>query len=233
VGKTDLDLWPRDLAEKYRTDDDQVMRSQQQKRVEERMVDHLGNESWIETIKNPIFDESGKVVGTIGIARDITERKRIEEALHQEKHFTDKVIDSMPGIFYVFDEQGRLTRWNKRLEHISGYTEDEIGRMTALDFCVPEDRNKAMEAIKDVFIKGESGTEARFLSKDGKTVPLYLTGVRITIGKDAYLLGAGFDISERILAEAESARLQVLLRSVILQSTVPMVLTLPDGTVEL
>jgi PAS domain S-box-containing protein len=57
--------------------------------------------------------------------------------------------------------------------------------------------------------------------------------VRISIDDRTYLLGVGLDISERMRAEAESARLQALLRSVILQSPVPMVLVLPDGTVEL
>lgn len=79
VGKTDPDIWPQDLADLYRRDDREVMTTRQQKRVEERLVGPDGKESWIETIKTPVFDLDGNVIGTTGIARDITERKQIEE----------------------------------------------------------------------------------------------------------------------------------------------------------
>ncbi len=81
VGLDDFALWPRELAERYRADDDEVMRSGVRKRVEEPFVDAHGRTSWIETIKTPILGKSGEVVGTTGIARDVTERKSSEEAL--------------------------------------------------------------------------------------------------------------------------------------------------------
>ena len=59
AGKTDLDIWPEDLAKLYREDDAEVMNSRHSKRVEERLVDHEGKESWIETIKSPVFDVQG------------------------------------------------------------------------------------------------------------------------------------------------------------------------------
>ena len=83
VGKTDLDIWPRDLAERYRADDAEVMQSGRRKRVEEPLVDSTGKRSWIETIKTPIHDHEGTVIGTTGIARDITFRKQAEKALQK------------------------------------------------------------------------------------------------------------------------------------------------------
>ncbi len=80
-GKTDLDLWPKELAEKYRRDDSEVMRSCQRKIVEEPLTDSEGRTRWIETIKTPIFNEHGDVIGTTGIARDITTRKIAEEEI--------------------------------------------------------------------------------------------------------------------------------------------------------
>lgn len=84
LGLTDLDLWPRTLAERYRTDDDEIMRTGRPKRVEEPLVDASGKEIVIETIKTRIVSD-GEVIGTTGIARDITERKRAEEALQLTK----------------------------------------------------------------------------------------------------------------------------------------------------
>jgi len=79
VGKTDLELWPRDLAESYRSDDLEVMNNKKRKCIEERLVNKDDGEVWIETVKTPIFDDQGKVIGTTGIARDISQRKKEEE----------------------------------------------------------------------------------------------------------------------------------------------------------
>ena len=77
VGKTDFDLWPKELAEKYRSDDAEVMAQRQQKHIEEPSLD--GDKMhWAETFKTPVIDEKGKVLGTTGFARDITERKQKE-----------------------------------------------------------------------------------------------------------------------------------------------------------
>lgn len=81
IGLTDLDLWPRELAERYRADDAYVMKSRLHKRLEEPFVDANGRSYWIETIKTSIVTDRGEVIGTTGIARDITERKLAEEAL--------------------------------------------------------------------------------------------------------------------------------------------------------
>jgi PAS domain S-box-containing protein len=85
VGKTDLDIWPRELAERYREDDRKVMESGRIKRVEEPLRDPQGRQFWIETIKVPVMDGRGQVIGTVGIAREITERKRMEDDLRRSR----------------------------------------------------------------------------------------------------------------------------------------------------
>jgi PAS domain S-box-containing protein len=83
VGKTDFDFWPRELAERYRADDREVMRTGQRKSVEEPLVDARGKRIWIETTKTPVLDDSGRVIGTAGIARDVTDRKDKLRALEE------------------------------------------------------------------------------------------------------------------------------------------------------
>lgn len=84
VGKTDLDVWPRELGEKYRNDDLMVMQKRTPVIVEEPIRD-TGETHWFETFKAPVFDEQGQIIGTTGYARDITERKRAEETLRSAK----------------------------------------------------------------------------------------------------------------------------------------------------
>ncbi|MCX5700262.1 MAG: diguanylate cyclase [Candidatus Omnitrophica bacterium] len=85
IGKTDLDIWPKDLAEHYRKDDLEVITTGKRKIVEERLADKKNKTLWIETIKTPIFNKNGEVIGTTGIARDISERKRYEDRLREAR----------------------------------------------------------------------------------------------------------------------------------------------------
>ena len=58
--------------------------------------------------------------------RDITERKQAEESLLREKAFSETAINSMPGVFYLFREGGKLLRWNRNLEEVTGYPSHQI-----------------------------------------------------------------------------------------------------------
>lgn len=71
-----------ELATKFKADDRAVMESKTQKRIEESIIDGNQNVVWLETIKSPLRDAAGTIVGTVGIARDITERKRLNAALN-------------------------------------------------------------------------------------------------------------------------------------------------------
>lgn len=78
-GKTDFDFWPEKYAELYIADDKEVIETRHEMRIEEPLVNKDGKELFIETIKMPVCNESGEVVGTVGISRDITERKNEEQ----------------------------------------------------------------------------------------------------------------------------------------------------------
>ena len=84
MGKTDLDIWPRELAEKYRNDDKAVLNIGTPIAVEETISDR-GEMKWFETFKTPVLDEDGQILGTSGFARDITERKQMEEELRKSR----------------------------------------------------------------------------------------------------------------------------------------------------
>ncbi|HEY7986117.1 MAG TPA: EAL domain-containing protein [Methylophilaceae bacterium] len=87
VGKTDLDVWPADLAEAYRADDMQVMSSLSNKNMEEQ-VEEIGQpRRWFETYKAPVINAEGELFGTTGFARDVTERKEAEQIIWQQANF--------------------------------------------------------------------------------------------------------------------------------------------------
>jgi diguanylate cyclase (GGDEF)-like protein/PAS domain S-box-containing protein len=81
IGKSDFDIAAPALAERHRQEDLEVIRSGATLRFDEQ--GRYGTDRWFEVVKTPVFDDEGQVIGVTGIARDITERKRTEEALRQ------------------------------------------------------------------------------------------------------------------------------------------------------
>jgi len=88
IGKTDLDVWPEELAQLYQADDRDVILTKSTKNTEEPLETD-GKRIWIETYKAPLIAPDNSVTGTVGFARDITERKQIEEALAAAKEAAD------------------------------------------------------------------------------------------------------------------------------------------------
>ncbi len=110
IGKTDYDLWDEDFAEAYRQDDMLVLQSQKLRRVEEKQKDHLGNEYWVETIKTPIFNSAGQVIGTTGIARDITERKLSDLMQQRRRELLEEVIELGKIVTEADDLRGTIKK---------------------------------------------------------------------------------------------------------------------------
>ncbi len=127
VGKTDFDVAPPDLAERYRADDREVLCSGKPKSVEE-LHDQCGRKVWIETYKSPVVVD-GEVIGTVGFARDITVRMQTEATLRQAasvfEHAREGIMITLPD--------GEIVDVNQAFTRITGYGRDEaLGRNPSL-----------------------------------------------------------------------------------------------------
>ena len=145
--------------------------------------DSEGKESFVEVNAAPVLNEMGEVSYVIEACRDITEQKRAEELLRREKAFADTVMDSIPGVFYVLDSQGRFVRWNQLLEELTGLTAEMLRGTDALCTIFADDRQLVAEEIREVFEKGQAEVEARFLGKDEVREFLF-TGRRMDVGSN-------------------------------------------------
>ena len=141
-------------------------------------------------------------------AHDITARKRNEELIVLERDFSKAALDSLPGVFYLFDRKGKFRRWNPNLEEITGYSAEEIGRMDPLDLFAGSHKALVQERIMEVFVKGASEVEADLVTKSGKKVTYYFTGHLFQGIEGPCLIGTGIDISERKKLEEQLRKSQ-------------------------
>ncbi|HTJ79093.1 MAG TPA: PAS domain S-box protein [Rariglobus sp.] len=166
-----------------------------------------------------IKDRDGRVVGASKVVRDITEQKNAERGVLHERNFSKAVVDSLPGVFYLYDRNGRFLRWNKNFETVSGYSAAEMAELHPIDFFNGADKERVASRIAEVFAKGESAIEASFVTKNGEEIPYYFTGKRISLDGEDCLVGVGIDISARRQAEAQVSELNADLERRVLERT--------------
>ncbi len=131
--------------------------------------------------------------------RAISDWKEAEKLLRQEKLFTDTVLDSVPGLLYVYDDDGLLVRWNKKHEELTGYSAAELSRMHLFDWYKddPVALGKVQAALPRLARDGHATVEANLQKKDGTKSLYYLTAVSFVLDGKSFFTGIGIDITER------------------------------------
>ena len=148
------------------------------------------------------------------VAIDVTESKLAEEAFKLEQKFSESLLNSLPGIFYLYSyPKMQLVRWNKNHETIFGYNSTELKNMPVEKWYKPENKTFAHEALKEVIEKSHIMVEAPLYTKDGREIPFLLTGVSIDVQDKQYVMGVGFDITDRKKAESELQEKEVQYRN--------------------
>ena len=179
----------------------EMVRTGHARRSEFRLVRPDGSVLFLESEGSVIANAGGQPDKILLVSRNITERRAALERERDEREFSDNIINAMPGAFYLRDADDQLLRWNRNLETVTGFTPEELTRMAALDFFIPEDRPLIRERMQKCFAEGYSEVEAHLLKKDGTQAAYFLTGQRVERAGRVCLLGVGIDISARIAAE--------------------------------
>lgn len=142
------------------------------------------------------YDKKGNLSKMMGSMVDVTDLKSALEELTVQKDLSESIINALPGIFYLIDREGNFKRWNKNFENITGYTPDEIRKMSPADFMHEDYKENVDEIITNVFQKGWAEMEGPLLSKNGETLPYYLGGWKIIFENEECLIGTGVDLTE-------------------------------------
>ncbi len=168
--------------------------------------------------------------GMVAIFSDITGRKRDEVALAAEKAFSEILIESLPGIFYLYSyPELRMVLWNRNHETDLDYGPGELAGKSVFDYHLPAAREAVRAAIEDAMSSGGNAIEAPLLHKDGAASWYILTGAPYEADGKRYLMGVGIGIGDRKRAEEELKRLNAELESRVEERTAALTLALAEA----
>jgi diguanylate cyclase (GGDEF)-like protein/PAS domain S-box-containing protein len=168
----------------------------------------------------PRKDEKGNIIGFRGIARDITERKQMEEALRQSEEKYRNILQSIQEGYFELDLAGNYTFVNDANCRLLGYSRDEIIGMNARQHMPHEDNyKKVSQAYTELFLTGKpiESLEIFSVKKDGTPI-IYETSVTLiknAQGKAIGFRGVSRDITERKRMEEQIRQSEERYRSII------------------
>lgn len=149
----------------------------------------------------------------------------------------DGIFNSIPGLIYLYDENGKLIKWNKKHETMTGYSHTELAQMNLYDWYKndPESQNAVSKGLKVSKSSGFGDAEARLQKKDGSLIDMYFTASPLMLNNKFYYTGIGIDITDRKVAEQELLKAkkkaeESTLRFMTIFNQAPMGIALLDST---
>jgi PAS domain S-box-containing protein len=200
VGKTDFDLFSPDHAEAAWKDEQEIIRSGRPVlNLEERETWPDRPSAWVSTTKMPLRDADGRVVGTFGISRDITERKEAQLALQDsETRFRTAFMTVADAHYIATRDEGLILEVNDRFESVFGYRRDEALGRTSLElglYVNPDDRKRMLAELRSQGQVRELEILAR--RKGGDIIPVQISVSELRMGDQPLILGVVRDLSEQ------------------------------------
>ena len=195
----------------------EMLRTGKTQRDELRLMRLDGSILYLESEASVIGSPDGAAEKILVVSRDISERREAAERVNRELLFTETLVNSMPGIFYLYDARRKIIRWNRTFEVVTGYNAEEIGTLDPLAYFPEDERPLVHDRMLQCITHGASDIEVHLLSKTGRLSPYYVTGLRLEVEGRPCMLGIGIDISARLAAEET---LRATLRRLERQNTV-------------
>ena len=119
----------------------------------------------------------GKILRMVGIMMDLTERMLIQQSLNEKERFASTVIESLPGLFVMFDSQMRVVRWNRNFAGLVGLAHENPEAVEILRFIPEVDRARLVAMVRQALARGLVATEeVRITAGGGRAAPLHLHG---------------------------------------------------------
>ncbi|MBN2040493.1 MAG: PAS domain S-box protein [Spirochaetes bacterium] len=211
AGKTDYDFHPAELAEKYREDDRRIILSGKPEEIEEKYF-YEGREITVQTVKTPVRNKSGEVSGILGIFWDISERKRIEQAIKESRERLNVIFNSVQAGIVIIDKEHRIIIDANRaaVEMLETSIEDFTGHECYKILC-PAGKTECPADLKEY---SSDPFEKIIMTKQGRKLAVMKTIYPVILDGYECLLESFIDISRLKETENEKKQLEEQLRQV-------------------
>lgn len=240
LGKNDFEFYSKEVAQRFFDDDQSIIRTGQAVLNREEFVfDKKGKKRWLLTSKLPLRNKEGHIIGLIGIGRDITDRKRAEEALQKSLDNLQLIMNSIHDVVYSVDGKTQeFTYLSPAFERLLGYKMEDIwemgGRKPFLSRVIQDGKFTEQDHVFQQLISGKADGPtwvSWWRRKDGALVCLEDRSVPVFEGKQMVgTQGILFDITERMRAEEKLRESEEKYRSLFNNSEVGMFRTRLDGS---
>ncbi len=239
LGLTDYDVFAEEYADIYYRLEKRVFSGVQLAHEEQEILDNQGNKGWVDNRKYPIKNEAGEIVGLFGIARDITERKQMEQKLRDSDAFNGSILNSLTSQIAVLDEQGVIVTVNNAWRQFgkeNGLAESRQNMLGTnyLDACenafkqpYGDEANAARDGIVAVLAGDSESFQLEYPCHSSDQQRWFHMNVSPLQGSRLGVVVSHENITERKLMEDELKVSEAKLRLIIEASPVPMALN--DG----
>ena len=170
-----------------------------------RLICHSGSSLYISMNTNPIY-EKGAIVGVVGISRDITQRKKLEQQITDLKNFNESIIQSMGSGLITLNLEKKITSFNNSAEVILGYKQTEILGKN-LNEIFPEEANHRLIQTNDLSYQSPLDREMELTRKDGSKI---FIGYSVSSRIDNHNQKVGTIISFRDISQIKQMRMEVV-----------------------
>lgn len=236
IGKTDYDFVDRELANSFRANDRRALAGNRAC-VNEEWITYAddGHRELLETLKTPMFDQHGRLIGVLGVARDITDRKQNEEKLREQNEFLAAIFENAIDAFMRINDQGLISAWSGQAEKMFGWSREQAVGRPMDELVIPVRYRQAHKQGLAAFMAtgrravADARIEINALHRNGQEFPVELSIFQTETAHGREFCAFVRDITELRRSQQALAEQDRLFRAIFNQAPIAIELIDPDS----